>query len=184
MQIETTKGEKNVASQGVGGTGLGLGIAGTALGLLNGGIIGLLNGNNNGRNSNAPTECNDTRTISALLAENGRITAERYADNVSINTFKESQKADEKLSDRIAVLENFAHNIDKETAVEKQRVTDNFAFLNNKIDIIKNEIMCYCNATFVPGQLVMPLDNICPQAMQRYNTWEAPTSSTTTATTK
>lgn len=179
MQIETSKGEKSVASQGVGGTGLGLGIAGTALGLLNGGIIGLLNGGN-GRNANGTTECNDTRTIGALEAELAREKAERYADNVSINTFKESQKADEKLSDRIAVLENFAHNIDKDTAVEKQRVTDNFAFLNNKIDTTKNEIMCYCNATFVPGQLVMPLDNICPQAMQRYNSWEAPTSSTST----
>ena len=37
--------EHNYASKGVGGAGLGLGIAGTALGLLNGGIPGLLNAN-------------------------------------------------------------------------------------------------------------------------------------------
>ena len=36
--------------------------------------------------------------------------------------------------------------------------------------------MCYVNATFVPGKLVMPLDNICPDAMRRYNTWTAPTT--------
>lgn len=181
MQIKTNEGTYNVGSQGVAGSGLGLGIAGTALGLLNGGFNllagGLMNG---GRNGSGTSECNDTRTIGALEAELAREKAERYADNVSINTFKEAQNADEKLSNRIAVLENFAHNIDKDTAVEKQRVTDNFAFLNNKIDTTKNEILCYCNSTFVPGKLVMPLDNICPQAMQRYNSWEAPTSSTST----
>ena len=37
MQIKTQDGEKSVASAGVGGAGLGLGIAGTVLGLLNGG---------------------------------------------------------------------------------------------------------------------------------------------------
>lgn len=36
--------EKDFASKGVAGAGLGLGIAGTALGLLNGGIPGLLGG--------------------------------------------------------------------------------------------------------------------------------------------
>lgn len=36
--------EKDYASKGVAGAGLGLGIAGTALGLLNGGIPGLLGG--------------------------------------------------------------------------------------------------------------------------------------------
>ena len=38
--------ENKYASKGVAGTGLGLGIAGTALGLLNGNGLGILNGNN------------------------------------------------------------------------------------------------------------------------------------------
>lgn len=38
------------ASKGVAGTGLGLGIAGTALGVLNGGLNGVLNGFGNGYN--------------------------------------------------------------------------------------------------------------------------------------
>lgn len=43
--------ENKYASKGVGGAGLGLGIAGTALGLMNGGLNGLLNGGcNNGCN--------------------------------------------------------------------------------------------------------------------------------------
>ena len=40
--------DKSFASKGVAGAGLGLGIAGTALGLLNGGIPGILGGWNNG----------------------------------------------------------------------------------------------------------------------------------------
>ena len=46
--------ENHYASKGVAGAGLGLGIAGTALGLMNGGLgnIGLFNGCNNGSGSN------------------------------------------------------------------------------------------------------------------------------------
>ena len=47
--------EKDFASKGVAGAGLGLGIAGTALGLLNGGIPGLF-GNCNGWNMNGATQ--------------------------------------------------------------------------------------------------------------------------------
>lgn len=58
------------ASKGVAGSGLGLGIAGTALGLLNnggnGGVLGGLFGNNN------------QATISALQAENSQLKAENY----------------------------------------------------------------------------------------------------------
>ena len=60
------------ASKGVAGLGLGLGIAGTALGLLNnggnGGVLGGLFGNNN------------QTTISALQAENSQLKAENYSD--------------------------------------------------------------------------------------------------------
>ena len=55
MQIKTQEGTYNVGSQGVAGAGLGLGIAGTALGLLSGNGLNGLFGNSN---------CNDTRTIS------------------------------------------------------------------------------------------------------------------------
>lgn len=60
------------ASKGVAGSGLGLGIAGTALGLLNnGGNGGLLGGLLGGGNQNV---------VSALQAENGMLKAENYSD--------------------------------------------------------------------------------------------------------
>lgn len=39
-----------------------------------------------------------------------------------------------------------------------------------------NNLMCYVNATFVPGRLVMPRSSICPEVMPRYNAWAAPTT--------
>lgn len=61
------------ASKGVAGSGLGLGIAGTALGVLNSSANGngLLGGLFGGGNQN---------TISALQAENSRLKAENYSD--------------------------------------------------------------------------------------------------------
>lgn len=59
------------ASKGVAGSGLGLGIAGTALGLLNNGGNGLLGGLLGGGNQNV---------VSALQAENSMLKAENYSD--------------------------------------------------------------------------------------------------------
>lgn len=61
------------ASKGVAGAGLGTGIAGLALGVLNSsnngnGLLGGLFGNNN------------QATISALQAENSQLKAENYSD--------------------------------------------------------------------------------------------------------
>ena len=178
MQIKTADGDRSVASNGVGVGGLTTGIIGTALGVLNGGLGNILN---NGRNYNGygHDECHDTRYIATLQSELSKEKAERYADAIGIATFKEAQSMANKNLDRIEALGVALAQLDKDVAVDKQATRDNFAFLNNKIDTTKQEVICYCNSTFVPGKLVMPLDNICPEAMQRYNSWTAPTATTT-----
>lgn len=151
MQIKTADGIENVGSAGVAGAGLGLGIAGTALGLLqNGGLNGILGGGNQ----------NQILPITELSKEK----AERYADNIGIATFKEAQTMSDKTNERLLALEKFVYEIDKKVAVERQQTVDNFAFLNNEIRNTKNEVMCYVNANFVSGELVMPLSKICPPA--------------------
>lgn len=189
MQIKTADGERSVASQGVAGTALGLGIAGT-LGFLN-----QLTGNNFGggffnrgigvgpaiaAGAGAAMECYDTREIGKLESKIARLESERYTDGVGIDLYKaiisESNKNDDKINANYKELAQFVAALDKQIAVDKQATVDNFAFLNNKIDTTKNEVLCYCNATFVPGKLVMPLSSICPEAMQRYNSWTAPTA--------
>lgn len=68
------------ASKGVAGSGLGLGIAGTALGVLNssnggsGGILGGLFGNGN------------QNAVSALQAENAMLKSENYSDKNAAKT--------------------------------------------------------------------------------------------------
>lgn len=183
------------ASKGVAGTGLGLGIAGTALGILNGsnngnGLLGGLFGGN----------CNNTNTLAGLgaVAELGKkdseiaqLKAEKYADGVGINTFKEVLGLFEKKDEKYATL---FENLNKEAVDNRVRL----AQLGCEIDKVKTNLegaialeaerraagdqnlYCYVNATFVPGKLVMPLDSLCPGVMPRYNAWEAPTATPTT----
>lgn len=190
MQIKTTEGDREVASKGVAGAALGLGIAGT-VGLLNqwagnglfgGGFFG-----NNGRIAAASTISDDTRLIGALESKIAKLESERYTDGVGIDLYKEiiatSNANDAKIQANFVELSKAVAALDKQVAVDKQATVDNFAFLNNEICNTKKEILCYCNATFVPGKLVMPLSSICPEAMQRYNSWTAPTTPATSNTT-
>lgn len=71
--------EKEYASKGVAGAGLGLGIAGTALALMNGGLGGLGWGGNNAVAATA-----GAAGLSALAekdAEIARLRSEKYSDN-------------------------------------------------------------------------------------------------------
>lgn len=177
MQIKTSDGgTSNVASQGLGVWGaVGGGLGTLALLTQNGGFGNIFGGGNN-----------DTRTISALESKIAKLEAERYTDGVGIDLYKEivakSNAEDEKIQSNYNELARAIAALDKQVAVDKQATVDNFAFLNNKIDTTKQEVLGYVNATFVPGKLVMPLSSICPEAMQRYNSWTAPTTPAPTAT--
>lgn len=165
MQIQTQQGEKNVASQAVAGTALGLAIPGTLSflnQLVNGGL-GFWTGNNN-HNCSAPNNSSDTRTIGALYSDYLKEKSERYSDGIGIATFKEAQQMVRTLEEKVNGIALAVAGLDKQIAVDKQQTVDNFAFLNNRIDDTKKDVMCYVNATFVPGKLVMPLDAICPPA--------------------
>lgn len=194
MQIKTTEGDREVASKGVAGTALGLGIAGT-VGLLNqlsGGCGwggGFLGGNRGMAAATAvgltdAVATTDTREIGKLESKIAKLESERYTDGVGIELYKEimtrSNANDAKIQSNYVELAKAVAELDKNIAVDKQATADNFAFLNNKIHETKHEVINYCNARFVPGKLVMPLDNICPEAMQRYNSWTAPTSTAST----
>lgn len=159
MQIKTADGcTSNVASQGLGVWGaVGGGLGTLALLTQNGGFGNIFGGGNN-----------DTRTISALESKIAKLESERYTDGIGIELYKEiikeSNANDNKIQANFIELSKAVADLDKRAAVERQQTVDNFAFLNNKIDNCKQEVMCYVNATFVPGKLVMPLDSICPPA--------------------
>ena len=192
MQIKTTEGDREVASKGVAGAALGLGIAGT-VGLLNqlsgncgwgGGFLGGFNRNCGCSNDMVTMGAgvvagHDTRVIGALESKIAKLESERYTDGVGIELYKEivakSNANDEKIQANYVGLAKAVADLDKQIAVDKKEVECNFAFLNNKIHDTARELRCYVDATFVPGVLKMPLQSICPEAMRRYNTWTAPT---------
>lgn len=200
MQIKTAEGERNVASKALGGTALGLAIPGTLAFLGNlGNMLGTGNysrgGNGVGYGAAVAAETavdsvmnSDTRTIGCLVSQLGQERAERYADNNGISLYERItalyKAEDEKTRDNLAILIAKVADMDKHIAVEEQRTTDNLAFLNQKIDDKQKQMFEYVNATFVPGVLKMPLDSVCPQPMQRYNYWVAPTTTASASATQ
>lgn len=196
MQIKTPEGDREVASKGVAGAALGLGIAGT-VGLLNqwanGGFGcgwggGFFNRGFNNCGYGAATAVgitdavanHDTRVIGALESKIAKLESERYTDGVGIDLYKEiistSNANDAKIQANYVTLAQAVAELDKKAAVDKKEIECNFAFLNNRIDQSARELRCYVDATFVPGVLKMPLQSICPEAMRRYNSWTAPTT--------
>ncbi|EAK0091942.1 hypothetical protein E5G42_02100 [Campylobacter jejuni] len=188
------------ASKGVAGTGLGLGIAGTALGLLNNsncgnGVLGGLFGNN----------CDKPNYVSQLQAENAQLRAENYSDKVGKEVYMQSLNDNRNLRDEmyafIKPLSDEAANNKVNIAVlqEQQKCAQEKAELREQIIIGKiNEVALATNGRFdalnntiscLAGDVarntarlnnitneIVPLCKICPQPMQRFNSFTAPTA--------
>lgn len=135
MQIKTQDGSYNVASQGVGGAGLGLGIAGTVLGLLSGNGLNLF-GNN--------MQCHDTRVISALESENAKLKSERYTDKVGTEVYAEINK-------KYIELAQFMAEQEKKNAVAEAVNAERLHCLSNRVSALEGIT-----------KLVVPNSSICP----------------------
>ena len=135
MQIKTQDGTYNVGSQGVAGAGLGLGIAGTALGLMSGNGLGNLFGNNN---------CNDTRTIAALESKIAKLESEKYTDTVGTGVYAEINK-------KYTELAQFIAEMDKRTAVFEAVNAERINCMNGRISALE-----------ALTKLVVPNGSVCP----------------------
>ena len=185
------------ASKGVAGSGLGLGIAGTALGVLNSsncgnGLLGGLFGNNN---------C-QMNQVSMLQAEVSQLKAEKYADRNTADVYTALRNEVQGLSDRLldkyispisqeiaqiqvrdARMEEQIKCIQETSALREQLVREQ---LNRRID------NCCCETNGRINQLnaqvfgltqtlngitstVIPQTAICPPVMPRYNSFVTPT---------
>lgn len=96
------------ASKGVAGTGLGLGIAGTALGVLNAmnngcgnGLLGGLFGNNCCNNNGRVAMGAELQYVSQLQAENAMLKSENYADKVGRDVYMQSLTDNRNLRDEM-----------------------------------------------------------------------------------
>ena len=184
------------ASKGVAGSGLGFGIAGLATALLqgsnngNGGILGGLFGGGN---------CNQ---VSALMAENANLRAEKYSDNKDAEVYVASRAENKALRDE---LMGFIRPLSDEAAQNRERVAvleaqqaKNTEIADLREKLVRSELgakidnvaqTCGCGIAqlnnAVAGvnntlnqitHLVVPRTAICPEVMERYNSWVAPTA--------
>lgn len=186
------------ASNGKANAGLTLGVIGTSLaGLLwangaNGGngLSGIL-GNRNGNG-------NQQELIGSLEAQVAELKAMRYTDQVGLELYKniisQSNIEDAKINANMKEVMAYIVELSKDVALNKQAAYYDNIITNNRIDcccdktgmqinfnkqlgeLADDNILCYVNSKFVPGNLVMPLSSICPPAAPA-------TSTTTTATT-
>lgn len=155
------------ASKGVAGAGLGTGIAGLSLGVLNGlgGILGL--GNN---------------CLNAQYAQ--------CSENMNVNRYELSQES------RISKLESDIALRDANT-YNDQKMLEMYKYIDGEIKRIDRTLceQAVYNATqtgaitSIQAQVaqlqaltktVIPIDNVCPEPMKRYNSWTAPTTTPTT----
>ena len=150
------------ASKGVAGTGLGLGIAGTAGWLLNGGLNNILGNGNCGCSENQIVnryELNLQQELAAKDTEIGLLKADKYTDQ------KLADFAD-RMSDRFRSIE---------AQISAQAVTN--AQIAANISCMQGTIATLSGLT----KTIVPIDNVCPQPMPQNNSWKAPTDTTTPA---
>jgi hypothetical protein len=184
MSLQFNDG-KITGSSGVAKAGLTLGIIGTSLAALNGGVgngTGLLGGLFNGNCAGKDSEIAELRSA-------------RYTDQVGIELYREIIAQAKEEDAKIRALQkdtfDFIIDLDKKTALNEQAQRLNreydtmardymFTILNNKLDcccdkvnaqmaynrelgeLADASILSFVNSNFVPGSLIMPASSICP----------------------
>ena len=151
--------EVDYAKKGVAGAGLGLGIAGTALGLLNGGLPGLgigLGGNNC---------CNESMLVNRYEASQSARIAELETEvklrDANTYTLTEMGKLRDYVDGRLRGIEGQLC----QQAVINSQVTANIGCMQGQIA-----------GLMALTKTVIPIGNVCPEPMPAYNSWTAPTT--------
>lgn len=176
------------ASKGVAGTGLGLGIAGTALSLLN----------NNGGNVLGGLLGGGSNRMSELLAENSMLKSENYSDKVAKEVYAQTVADNNALKDEMykfikpisdQVVQNQVDSavlkaqIEKDKEIAKLQMDNCCCQLNSKIEMVASTSACGIaqlnNIVSNITKTIVPISSVCPQPMPQYNSWTAPTTPTT-----
>lgn len=179
--------QKEYANKGVAGAGLGLGIAGTALGLLNGGIPGLLGGWNGWNMGGCNGGCSENMVVNRYeLGQNQKISELQSAIALrDANTY-----GDQKLLEVYKYFDGQMRDI-RDTlcaqAVTNQKTADSFALASADLAAVKqdlcnrialeaerrccadNSIVTYANATFYPRMVADVTVGTTTTAQMLYN---------------
>ena len=153
------------ARKGVAGAGLGLGIAGTALGVMNG-----MGGCGNG--------------LLGGLFNNGNCCHENTMVNRDELGLEQANAAKDS---KIALLESTIHTNDK--------ILEVYGYIDGRLRGIEGQIaqqavvnaQLTANISCMQGSIaqlmgltktIIPISNVCPEPMPQYNSWTAPTTTT------
>ncbi len=161
------------ASNGKGNLGVTLGAIGTGLGVLGNGLGGLF-GNSytvNGQSVQqwvSKEEFTQQQTISSLESENAILKAEKDSNQKMIEIYER--------------LDTKSRNIEKDLSEFKAAQGIINAQVGANIAVAQNNILSMQTELASLTKTIIPIDNVCPQPMKLYNSWTAPTTTTTTAT--
>lgn len=155
--------DMNFASKGVAGAGLGLGIAGTALGVLNGNGGGLLGGLFGGGNC----ACSDNVAVNRYELNQQNAITNR---DMEIAYLKGRDAAKTDSLELYKYVDGRFRNVEAQIAA--QAVVN--AQITANISCMQNSIAALNGLT----KTVIPIANVCPEPMPAYNSWTAPTATT------
>lgn len=181
--------EKDYASKGVAGAGLGLGIAGTALGLLGGGLPGILGGgwNNGCNNVWGAGICSDNMPVTRYEMQLNQSNAAKDAE---IALLKANTYGDQKSLELYRYIDGELRDIRNTLcaqAVTNQKTADSFALATADLAAVKSgleakiameaerrccadsAIVNYANATFYPKMVADVTVGTTTTAQTLYN---------------
>jgi hypothetical protein len=154
--------ENNYASKGVAGTALGIGIGALGAELLGGNLGNLFGGGRGacdyGHMGVTRREADMAAEISELKTEKKLLESNIYTDGKILELYK---YVDGKFAGVEAQL--------CQQNVVNTQVAANLACLTNTVNTLSGLT-----------KTIIPIDNICPPPMERYNSWVAPTAAATT----
>ncbi len=156
--------DMNFASKGVAGAGLGLGIAGTALGVLNGNGGGLLGGLFGGN-----CACSDNMAVNRYELNKQNEIANKDME-IAFLRGRDAAKTDS--LELYKYVDGRFRNVEAQIAAQavvNAQITANISCMQNSIAVLNGLT-----------KTVIPIGNVCPSPMPEFNSWTAPTAAATT----
>lgn len=154
--------ENSYASKGLAGTALGIGIGALGVEALGGGLGNLFGGNRaacDGYHPVSRREADMAAEIAELKTEKKLLESNIYTDSKFLELYKY-------IDGKYNAIEA---QICQQNVVNTQ-VAANLSCLTNTVNMLSGLT-----------KTIIPIDNICPPPMERYNSWVAPTAPATGA---
>lgn len=131
--------------------------------------------------------------LAGALSEVAALKGQNYSDKVALETYKQSVQDNNALSDRAFAFINPIAKEVSDLLVREARNDERINCLSKDMHNMRHEfyraievegerringlqaLECYVKANYVPGQLKLSSDSLCPAVMPRYNSFTLPT---------